>query len=376
MIMTRYIFLRLALVSLFAFSASRGFSAELTTEEIVQAAIPAIVSIRTQYSDGRGLGTGFLVKPDGVIVTNLHVVEGAIRVEIKLHSGEVHDQVRIASFDQARDLAVLRIPGFDLPIIPVGNSESVTTGEAVVAIGNPGGLEETVTSGIVSSIRVQKDGTKVIQTDSAVSPGSSGGPLINKDGEVIGIVTFKVLGGESLNFAIPVNYARGLLGIEDLMTLAQFNQRIGDAKVSLFAKEGADSTGSLTGSWLSLTSNTQRELTFSGEYIYGSFNFDDKSEGTISNGTYDLKRTDEKMYEGETTAHWNCWYYRFGKKVENFCTDKIKTELTLVAPDRIEGRMYGEQSVGPSDRGFKKACDSCNDNQPSKWEDFVWVRRD
>ena len=200
--------------------------------------------------------------------------------------------------------------------------------------------------------------------------------MINLDGEVVGIVTFKFLGGENLKFAIPVNYARGLLGIEDLMTLAQFNQRIGGAKVSLFPEDGAESTGSLAGSWLSLTSNTLRQLTVSGEYIYGSFNLDDKSGGTISNGTYDLKRTDEDMYEGETTVHWNCWYYRFGKKVENLCTDKIQTELTLVAPDRIEGRMYGEQGVGPSDRDFKKACDACNDNQPSKWDDFVWVRQD
>jgi len=373
---SRDLFLKLALISVSALSASGGVCAELTIEEIVQAAIPAIVSIRTENSEGRGLGTGFLVEPDGVIVTNLHVVEGATRVEIKLHTGEVHNQVRIASFDQSRDLAVLRIPGFGLPTIPLGNSESVRTGEAVIAIGNPGGLEETVTLGIISSIRVRKDGTKVIQTDTAVSPGSSGGPLINKNGEVVGIVTFKFLGGENLNFAIPVNYARGLLRMEDLITLAQFNQRIGEAKVSLFSEEDAEHTDSLTGSWLSLTSNSLRELTVSGEYIYGTYNFDDKSEGTISNGTYDLKRTDEKMYEGETTAHWNCWYYRFGKKVENFCTDKIKTELTLVAPDRIEGRMYGEQGVGPSDRGFNKACDSCNDNQPSKWEDFVWVRRD
>jgi len=156
----------------------------------------------------------------------LHVVRGATRVEVKLHSGERYSQVQIASYDVDRDIVVLRIPGYELPIVTLGNSNSIKVGQQVFAIGNPLGFEESVSMGIVSAVRVQENGTKVIQTDTAISPGSSGGPLLDANGGVIGVVTFKYAEGENLNFAMPINYARALLSFDQTMSLDQFRSEL------------------------------------------------------------------------------------------------------------------------------------------------------
>lgn len=130
-----------AIVLVVVFAAANSIAAESpTTESIIAEAMPAIVSIRADTPDGVASGTGFLVDPSGVVVTNLHVIEGAARVAIKLHSGEQHTQIRVASFDQERDLVILRFPGFGLPVISLGNSDELNVGANVLAIGNPLGL--------------------------------------------------------------------------------------------------------------------------------------------------------------------------------------------------------------------------------------------
>ena len=113
--------------------------------------------------------------------------------------------------DERRDLAVVQIAGFDLPVLELGNSDVLTVGEPLVIVGSPRGLEGTVTAGILSSVRDSGDGFKVLQTDAAVNPGNSGGPLLNNKAEVIGVVSFQLRSAQGLNFAIPINYVRGLL---------------------------------------------------------------------------------------------------------------------------------------------------------------------
>jgi hypothetical protein len=163
-------------------------------------------------------------------------------------------------------------------ICPIGADGTHAT---VYTIGNPIGLEESVTKGIVSSVRVGDDGTKIIQTDSAVSPGNSGGPLINKDGEVIGVVTFKIRGGENINFAMPINYARALPGFETLMSLDELSRELGKQDASLFNDaKASEQRESLSGAWLSLTSNTRRQLRQEGDFLYGMYELEN------SNGTY------------------------------------------------------------------------------------------
>jgi len=150
------------------------------------------------------------MKSDGTIATNAHVIAGASAIEVKLTGGEVYPRVYILALDETEDIALLRIEAVDAPALTLGNSNDVKVGDDVLLVGAPLGLEETISTGIVSAIRVES-GLRVIQTTAAASPGSSGGPLLNSKGEVIGLISFGAMQGQSLNFAIPINYVRGKL---------------------------------------------------------------------------------------------------------------------------------------------------------------------
>jgi serine protease Do len=162
----------------------------------------------------RSLGSGFIISKDGYILTNNHVVEDADEVKVTLSDEKTYD-AKIIGMDAKTDLAVLKIEvDHDLPITVLGNSSRLEVGDWVIAIGNPFGLERTVTAGIVSARgRVIGSGPydDFIQTDASINPGNSGGPLFNLQGEVVGINTAIVASGQGIGFAIPVNMAKDLL---------------------------------------------------------------------------------------------------------------------------------------------------------------------
>ena len=187
-------------------------------EETISDTSASIVVIESDSSQGSGV----LIGSSGLIVTNLHVLEDADDLWVRTHSGERFDDVSVIDFDQVKDIALLKIKGFDLPTATLGNSNSARSGQSVIAIGAPKGLEQTVSRGIVSAIRVMDAGFKTIQTDAAISPGSSGGGLFNYEGELIGILTAYQTGGQNLNFAVPINYVRGMMGQEVAYTEAEF----------------------------------------------------------------------------------------------------------------------------------------------------------
>ena len=331
-------------------------------EALLDQVMLSIVAIRVDTPAGVSAGTGFVVDPSGVIVTNLHVIEGATRAAIKLHSGEQYTQVRVTSFDENRDLAILRISGFELPSLSLGNSDNVKVGATVYAIGNPLGLEESVTKGIVSSVRVGKDGTKIIQTDSAVSPGNSGGPLIDEDGQVVGVVTFKVSGGENLNFAVPINYARALLGFETLMSLDELARELGKQEVSLFAESEPEQDRLLSGRWESLT-NTELSITLrqDGEFLYGT------GLATDDRSSFDFELQPDKTYKGLIRGAW--------KKPNGVCPYEDEAEILEYSANRIEGRTKGPPWP-KSKRAQNKYLKTCGDSVAYEWIEFVWVRAD
>jgi hypothetical protein len=157
-------------------------------------------------------GTGFLVRQDGVIVTNYHVIETGNVAVVKFSDGTALPVDGVLASDKLRDLAIIKIHGKNFRTLTLGNSDRVQIGEEVVAIGNPLGLELTVSNGILSGVRtVEKVGGKFLQITAPISHGSSGGPLFNMAGEVVGITSMYFEGGENLNFAIPVNDAKRLL---------------------------------------------------------------------------------------------------------------------------------------------------------------------
>ena len=164
----------------------------------------------------RGQGSGFIVQADGLILTNAHVVEKSDRVTVGLQDGR-RVEGTVVGLDPLTDLAVVKLSGAGpWPVAPLGNSDTLQVGEWAIAVGNPFGLDNTVTMGIISSLN--RNATKLgitdkrldlIQTDAAINPGNSGGPLLNAEGEVIGINTLVRTGpGAGLGFAIPINRAR------------------------------------------------------------------------------------------------------------------------------------------------------------------------
>jgi serine protease Do len=160
----------------------------------------------------RSLGSGFIIDKDGDIVTNNHVIEDADEIQVKLKNGEEYD-AEIVGRDPNTDLALIKIKSDkkDFYSIQLGDSDALKVGQWVMAIGNPFGLEDTVTAGIVSAKgRVIGSGPydDFIQTDASINPGNSGGPLVNMSGEVIGINTAIVASGQGIGFAIPINLAR------------------------------------------------------------------------------------------------------------------------------------------------------------------------
>ncbi|NMG20959.1 serine protease [Brasilonema bromeliae SPC951] len=164
----------------------------------------------------QGSGSGFIINAGGQILTNSHVVNGAQSVTVKLKDGRSF-KGRVMGEDPVTDVAVIKIEANNLPTVSIGNSELLQPGEAVIAIGNPLGLDYTVTSGIISAtgrsssdIGVTDKRVDYIQTDAAINPGNSGGPLLNARGDVIAMNTAIIRGAQGLGFAIPINTAQGI----------------------------------------------------------------------------------------------------------------------------------------------------------------------
>ncbi|TVQ08927.1 MAG: PDZ domain-containing protein [Leptolyngbya sp. DLM2.Bin27] len=159
----------------------------------------------------RGVGSGFITSADGQIITNAHVVAGADQVNVTLKDGRTFTG-RVMGADSVTDIAVIKIEASDLPTVSVSNSDQIQPGEWAIAIGNPLGLDSTVTAGIISAtgrtsreIGVPDKRVDFIQTDAAINPGNSGGPLLNLRGEVIGVNTAIIQGAQGIGFAIPMN---------------------------------------------------------------------------------------------------------------------------------------------------------------------------
>lgn len=198
--------------------------AALTIQEIYRRASPAVVFITQVDAAGKttSLASGFLVSPNGVVVTNHHVIDpdqGAVHIRVKVPRGDLYTDVRVVYAEARRDFAVIAIKGTGLPTVPVGDSDKIEVGDRVVAIGNPKGLELTLTEGIIESVRQDpQNGYRFIQHQAPISPGSSGGPLLNMRGEVIGINAFNVRDAQNLNGAIPINYVKAYLNDSPRLT--------------------------------------------------------------------------------------------------------------------------------------------------------------
>ncbi|HZJ63453.1 MAG TPA: S1C family serine protease [Kofleriaceae bacterium] len=234
----------LTVVSSCGGAASNGPRARMTAKDIVQRSSPAIVRIE---AGSEKVGTGFIVEKSGIVATNLHVVAGESAIKVRLYDGTLYPVMQIAGLDPARDLALLRIrPARELPTLKLGDSDAMAAGDQIVAIGNPLGVfDYSVTSGLISQVRPVcgqdriaahecKQELTVLQISAAISPGSSGGPLFNQFGEVVGVTTAIITAGQNINLAVPGNYLKPMVARQSAIPTDVFAKetKIGDERGS------------------------------------------------------------------------------------------------------------------------------------------------
>jgi hypothetical protein len=215
-------------------------------EQVANKSLPSVVTVLAfdQNGKGLGLGSGFIITSNGLIVTNYHVIQGASKVEV-LNSEIGKFSVRgIVNASRKLDFAILKIAAVNLPTIAMGNSNQIRLGEGVIAIGNPKGLTGTISAGLISQIR-DEESYKMIQTSSPIYPGNSGGPLINRRGEVVGIVSARLGENATLGFALPINYVRASLQENtavrfNLAALAQVEKEVAEEEAEAEIKRAIE----------------------------------------------------------------------------------------------------------------------------------------
>jgi serine protease Do len=235
-------------VSLTFFLAGLGFAQtpqatrRTPVVSVVEKVAPAVVNISAQSTvreadpffgmfglgaerPTQSLGSGLIIDRNGVVVTNAHVIEGASKITVTLLDGRELDADLLGS-DRDADLAVLKVKASGLPALPLGRSSDLMIGESVIAIGNPFGLSNTVTTGVLSAMgrtvpseRGERLFTDFLQTDASINPGNSGGPLVNIQGDVIGINSAIISGATGIGFAIPADRARRV--VDDLLRFGE-----------------------------------------------------------------------------------------------------------------------------------------------------------
>ncbi len=207
----------------FAPARADGLKPEAKVVELAKTAKPSVVVITTTGRDGKqhGIGTGFVIGADGLIATNLHVLGEARPITVQLADGKRHPVTSVHASDRSLDLALVRIAAKGLAALPLGDSDKLVSGQPVVALGHPQGLKYSIVSGIVSG-RPKVEGREMIQLAMPIEQGNSGGPLLDLNGKVQGIVTLKSQVTANLGFAVPINALRALLKKPNPISMARW----------------------------------------------------------------------------------------------------------------------------------------------------------
>ncbi len=327
----------------------------------------SVVLIKGKTDTGDVLGSGFIISSDGKIATNLHVIEKLQSGGVQLASGDKYDSFSVLAFDTRKDIAIIKIAGFDLPVVQLGNSNSAQIGEPVLVVGSPLGLQGSVTTGVLSSVRDDPagGGFKVLQTDAPANPGNSGGPLVNGKSEVIGIVTYKIVGGENLNFAMPINYLRGLSeSVSVPMALSELRLKLSNESDVFVSNE-------FPTRWKSLMSGTTKIIRRDTDRIYVETVLPEAEKNAGCFNLAELQKQGE-VFRGTERISCACQYTRglgvYARTFTNRFTDETQVEINKIGTTRIEGRAL----VHPVDSKFD--CRKGTFSKPaSDWRSFAWI---
>ncbi len=200
-------------VLLAALSTVHAETESIDLKALAKKARPAVMLLVVSDAAGKEIatGTGFLVSSDGKLITNHHVIENATTAVAKAENGGLFPVEGVLADDPKNDLVLLKLKGKHLPFLPLGNSDKIEVGTRIAVIGSPLGLEGTLSEGIVSAVRELPGQEKWLQITAAISPGSSGSPVLTAKGDVVGVAGALLREGQSLNFAVSVQYVQTLI---------------------------------------------------------------------------------------------------------------------------------------------------------------------
>ena len=341
-----------------------------SVSDVVKRSSDAVVQIVISDLKGQetALGSGFLISSDGKTVTNYHVIKGAHSAIVKLSNGAFFPVEGVLAVDVDKDLAILKVPGKNLPFLALGNATDVHIGDHVIAIGSPLGLEGTVSDGIVSAIRDEK-GKKWIQTTAPVSHGNSGGPLLDLSGNVQGVITWGVnlQLGQNLNFAAVSDEVKTLVARAHAPAPLDSTP---EPQSDALPKLGEASTSSIAGVWTSLATGHDYRVRRDGDHIYAEWvNMPAELNGTGAFMRTDFKLGSDGVWHGETHGRLPCTYRNNwnGQNVVNWCSiHHTGTEINKLTDTRIEGISV---------RFEKLDCRKC-EYRGEKKEPFTFIPKD
>jgi S1-C subfamily serine protease len=311
------------LVVLASYSATQE-----TVSEVVKRSSDAVVLIVISNSSGQetALGSGFIVSPDGEIVTNYHVIKEAKSAIVRLANGAFFPVNGVLASDADKDLAIIKVGGKNLPFLTLGDVDKLHIGDHVVAIGSPLGLEGTVSDGIVSALRAGYH-EKWIQTTAPVSHGNSGGPLLDMNNNVVGVITWGFQEGQNLNFAAPCSEVKALLA------------KAHEQAKPLDSRAGKDENRVAGGTvWTSLTSGQDYTIRQDGGYLYIEWiNIPPATEERGGFARCELKKSPDGKWKGKVHMRQSCQYQVLGQSIVNSCLLEGDYEIDLLSDKRAEG---------------------------------------
>jgi len=334
--------------------AVQGSPGNVGPEELYRRVLPSVLTVRADLTDGSvSQGSGFLALGENLAVTAWHVVKGARRVTVRFADKEEFEATGIVDKDESRDLALLRVRVAGRPILMIAPTPPAV-GSRVYAIGSPRGLEFSISDGLVSQIRQGDSGTKFVQFSAPASPGSSGGPLVNIDGQIVGVVDAQFTDGQNLNLAVSSTYVQGFD-----RTLPTQSWPVKETQTPIAT------TSTFPRLWRSLSSGTTKAIRIDGDYLYIETELPNERKAAGNFVIAELKKNGS-TYEGRTRSRLSCSWDRLTQGT-NVCSDDTAIEITLLTPSRIEGWAMAH----PQGTAFD--CGRCRYSKPARKEVFTWI---